>query len=282
MRRLQTVSVLTSSSISRQLSLFQYGREVIVDLEAGSIHLKTEDEGLQIYLPWRGGDRDLCLKSQIPKRMMSFLGITDPAAEAVLGNIINLKRLSSVVALLQNEGVVDVDGLTPTDLDDEDEHSDNESEVNTLGSTLVMTPASTPRPTPQLMPYTPPRSGSRRPEYGALDPGTPTFTHTIPADPPTGQVVEALSPLHNRAGVQTGYSAILERVRSASDGLLPGQGTVRLYPTGATPTQLAVTFESLFPSRSMDRDRKVGAAGELFVRMTRSPSEICTNLSSGL
>lgn len=60
-------------------------------------------------------------------------------------NIIKLDRLRSVLIALQSEGVFEVDGLTPIDL--EDENSDEESVVSTFGSTLMITPASTPRPT---------------------------------------------------------------------------------------------------------------------------------------
>jgi hypothetical protein len=279
MRRLQTVSVLTSSSITNCLSLFQYGREITVDQDACSIHLNTEDNRIQLYLPRRRSDRDFCLINQVPKTMMKFLGVSDRGAEALLCNIIKLDRLRSVVMALQSEGVVEVDGLTPIDL--EDENSEDDSVLTTFGSTLMMTPASTPRPTPPEMP------GSRQPEPRVSEQQRPTMTRMVPNDLPqrteleTDLVTESMTEPGTRlaaepttlvdsiAGVHAGYGAILDRIVIAAaeaEGItLPDSGVSVLYATGDIAARLAVTFESLFPNRSMDRDRKVGAAGELFV-----------------
>lgn len=286
MRRLQTASVLTSSSITKRLSLFQYGREIIVDQEAGSIHMNTEDNLIQLYLPRRKSDRDFCLINQVPKAMMKFLGVSDRVAEALLCNVIQLNRLRSVVKALQSEGVVEVDGLTPIDL--EDENSDDESVVSTFGPTLVMTPASTPRPTPLVMPYMPLRSGSRQSEPRIFEQQTPTVTRTVPviplqqieretdlitgsvAEPETRPVAEPMTLVDSIARVHAGYSTILERIVIATDEItFPEYGVSLLYNTGDDAAGLAVTFGSLYANRSMDRDRKVGAAGELFVTRNR-------------
>lgn len=59
---------------------------------------------------------------------------------------------------------------------------------------------------------------------------------------------------------------MLERIRTAvGENHLPFYGHTQLYDTNATSQSLAYTFQTLFTGRSLDRNKHVGAAGELFV-----------------
>jgi hypothetical protein len=291
--------VLTSSGISRRLSLFYYGREIVLESESGSIHLSTEGDSLKLYVPSTRSKRDLCLKSQVPKRLMKFLGVIDPGTEALLSSIINLNSLRSVVQLLEDEGVVDIDGIMPNDLNLGDDDSDTESQFSTIAPFSVMTPSSTPSPLRPTLPSTPPPSNSRvakHPPFGASSPVSPSSIRSTPplvvdADrqgslsairqtspqpmvgtPLMPQIEQHASEI-DAAHVLSGYSTILERcLHAAHADQIPPRDLHHLYATGSTTEGLRTTFEFLFSGRSLFRDKKVGAAGELFVS---SEAEYC-------
>jgi hypothetical protein len=292
MAQLKNATVLTSSGISRRLSLFRYGREIVVEQESGSIHLSTEGDRMKLYIPKRRSDRDLCLKSQVPKRLVKFLGVTEPGAEALLSNIINLNTMRSVLQLLEDEGVINIHGVVPDETAMEDEDSDTESQLNSIMSSTRLTP-STPRSAPQDSPLTPPQSSSRLSTFQQGRVRTPTPS-TVPFGNPqsrnVGSAFDTGEPVSSRQssdsvppddtnlqadqqpfGMDTGrtlsgYSKILDRCRNAARDMSPApHGISELYHTNALPADLRTTFEALFPVRSLERDRLVGAAGELFV-----------------
>ena len=300
--RLESFTVMTSRNLSRRLSVFQYAREHVVELQTGSIHLSTEADQLKLFLPRKGSERDLCLRKDVPKSIMRYLGISDRGAEAILIHIITIPSLRSIAAILEDEGIVEVDGLQISTQVEDDDDSDTESMLSTtLNSALVITPASTPRPSfgsrlnvapPTL---TPPQSSSHPNPSASAEPATPTGVRTVHSQSPerfhsaptrvpldvhsdarpssplgvVTPVIPAPTPFDSSIEPRTntqGYGAILDRIlRAALEDGLPAPGQMLMYGTGAYALELGTTFESLFPARTMDRDRKVGAAGELFV-----------------
>ena len=147
--RLSQISILLSRSISRRWSLCQNGKECTVDQEAGNLHFEATQEQIRLYLPRNGAERDMCLKTKVPKRLMKYFEIDEPGSEAILNSIINLQYIRSVVNALQDDGIVTVDGLEAPQLPEQDDDSDTESELRSaFNSALVLTPDTTPRPSP--------------------------------------------------------------------------------------------------------------------------------------
>jgi hypothetical protein len=184
------------------------------------------------------------------------LGIRDPAAEAVFCQVINSKRIEDVISVLEDAGVVQVVGVSTPDLDNDDASDQDDSEV-------IATPPSTVTSPPPSTAYTPPSNASSHTGYSASHSALPILT----TPPPRINLTPTTPPSEVRATPPSGYVAILDRVLRAADGSFnfPNAGETMDYVAIEAWVEQHPTFGSIFPTRSLDRDRKVGAAGELFV-----------------
>lgn len=293
---LLNASVYRSDGILKSMDVVQYGERVTVDSRRANFHLDEDSCGLRLYVPNDEDSREECYYEQLPGRLMRYLVIADQIAEMLLIRIISCKSLVAMDKILTNAGIVEVDGVkcssdsNPTaDQCAHDESSTRPSTPRTIGSRgsqfgnspsyfVFGTPSSDTTPTRESLLgsssvlSTTPRSVTTLTRAGsAVD--TP-FTFRIPSPSPSSgpsiSPIPEFSTLAINAIQERGYVALLDRLIANVGRLsIPEKGSSSEGNLQAGASNLS----SLFLTRSAERDRKVGAAGELLVNSP--PLENC-------
>ena len=262
-----------SDSIGRSLQITQHGRSIEGTSRRSNFHLGEAEGALRLYLPKDEVERDVCLESDLPYRLCSFLCINDPAAPGVIGGVFRKDNPAVIDGILENAGV----GYIDCDLAALDEEvgaleaaSDVETLVEATGNSKVSTPSSDPRlfPVSDSATRRETRSGSRNVESvhdigkNARDMGTEwqreaqetVFKHD------TEWQREAQEAAFKRI-LENTVNVARQRVRS---GIFESTGISNRDPvaTSALPQE---TIQEAFATRTAERDFKVGAAGELYM-----------------
>ncbi|KAI1773105.1 hypothetical protein F4818DRAFT_443468 [Hypoxylon cercidicola] len=272
---------------------------VTESVDIGDIHIDDADGLLQIYVPHDEGLRYDSYISTLPKRLVHWM-MTDPATNArqdvdpiamSLVQTVLQARGSFVNRYLDNEGVIDV---AVPDLE-EDIHTDLSSAIAalTLAPALNIAPSSAPSPasTPRLGPVTPQRGSSPLSIGSSSDGGY--FEQETPATDLTSLSSPRPRRSRSRASFSQDYlspdpftSRTAERQRRAAEEYCELLSQVaaaarksRLLSTPFDLSDLAAALEGDVPTMKtfneydlfgagmsqFERDRRVGAAGELFV-----------------
>ncbi|KAB5566357.1 hypothetical protein GE09DRAFT_1106410 [Coniochaeta sp. 2T2.1] len=282
---LRNAETLETGHISTQLHLHQDGEDLVVEKEQGiAVHIYEGPEGLRIYIPRAKRDRGACFQTKLPQRLCEWL-MTDPTTQIVekVSNEATCAVLSVLNAPLYSlSGILDQCGINIIDLAPEEGEYD-EADI----SDDDQSDESDPRVAEQ-----PIQRGCHPSQAGELDntqsessnsdddrftlPSTAEDTRTVSYEamrhrsnrshfPQTG-------PVQIDAGVDMGYLTMLSRaVTSARNAQFPSHG-----PFNMSVLQAAIAndadgeYDSDGPLRlrstsRTERDRKVGAAGELYV-----------------
>ncbi|KAF8865581.1 hypothetical protein BDZ45DRAFT_641278 [Acephala macrosclerotiorum] len=264
-------TVYASDGITKSISVVQYGKTITVDNSRANFHLEEVDGELRLYVPRNESSREECFFWQLPRRLMKHFAISDPSAEAVLGGVIGCRSLVAVDAILRNAGIVEVDGIERPLEPDDDTHSfefeDVARALETVTPTRTESRASqNGRSTPASTPRTTRASHNEAGSSIALLRESPNFdSQSSPRSglsnlAPNGTLSEVVR--QETSILDTGYASLLERViNSAARMSIPSEGS---QSVDVVSTQLeASVFAAIFATRPMERDRKVGAAGEL-------------------
>lgn len=276
-RYLRSSNILETDKITSELHLHQDGKVVKVEKEAALLHIYENDSGLEVYVPMDEIHQETCFRSKLPRRLCEWL-MTDPdtqifdpvspqaemAVQSVLG-----ARPRALPAILDEQGIL------PIDLECEVEISEDvggtfcppqipsqrlldEDKAPSWKPTSVDMAVYTP-PSPALTPYCPGSLGSGEPIFRPRNRDYPSPSRFLPIcssfEPP------ALS----------GYAQLLRKVvGQARQGVFPARGGA-FYIPGNQPEHTG--FESsdtygLHVFDKLERDIKVGAAGELFVSVS--------------
>ena len=103
------------------MTLRQNGQLHTVEQLKSKLHLDESNGTLKLYVPNDESDRELCYLQHLPKRLLRFLSISDPAAEAVISAIMNSSRFSVVDEILKDAGIFEIEGIERLVEVDEDE-----------------------------------------------------------------------------------------------------------------------------------------------------------------
>ncbi len=211
---------------------------------------------------------------------MTFLEISDPEAESLLNGVINCGSLIAVDGILKNAGIIEIDGMVRFPDEDERTHpSDREGfspkhSTQTFDEDAIETSAEI---------QTPPdvgstscsitrsvesaRSGEHLADMRRMSPGFVGQNFDPLASLPLSREESVYStPTVFITDSDTGYASLLGRlIESAGRMSIPERGGHSLdnLRSMVSPDH-ALYFPSYGP-RSMERDRKIGAAGELLV-----------------
>ena len=101
-----TVSV--SDSIRSSLRIISKGRPIEGAVRRANFHLEEDKGALQLYLPKDDIERDVCLESDLPRKICTHLGIIDPVAPGVVGSVFRKHNPAVINKILENAGVGDV------------------------------------------------------------------------------------------------------------------------------------------------------------------------------
>ncbi|KAK8097552.1 uncharacterized protein PG998_013038 [Apiospora kogelbergensis] len=281
-RHLRQSETLETNKITSELHLYQDGRILKVEKETALLHIREADDGLKIYVPEDEVNQETCFRSKLPLRLCEWL-ITDPdtqifdpvplqavmVVQSVLG-----ARHGSLRAIMDEQGILDID------LPDEDEDGDGEGsvfdETATLASrglvhnahygelspsrTLTNGTNDTGTVTPSSSNSPPSRSSSQgRREIVAHSASNDVVSVSRVAASPTPIPIPAQPS-------RSGYTRLLIRtVAQAREAVFPGPTDSLGLPVRLQGDVIASDLNSLQAFGKLERDRMVGAAGELFV-----------------
>ena len=161
-RKFKRAKVYVSDGIRRSLCITQGGRSIESASSRADFHFEEAEGALRFYLPKHEADRDVCLEFDLPRRLCTFLGITDPSASGVIGGIFRKDNPVVIDRILEKAGVSHSD-CDFAALDEELGASENESDVEALveatSNIRLSSSSSDPRPYAQsgfdTRPYTP-------------------------------------------------------------------------------------------------------------------------------
>jgi hypothetical protein len=202
---------------------------------------------------------------------MTYFAISDPTAEALLNGVIGCRSLIAVDGILKDAGIVEVEGIERLSESGQRTHRSSYYDIPLEEGT----PVSTRSQTSQSGRWTPVSTigaihttHNEEDHSAGLPRRSPGFdgrssAQSRPFLSPHEESVFSM-PLVNSAIRETGYASLLERViNSAGRMTIPACGRHSVDNLQSAPPLEATLLESVFTTRSVERDRKVGAAGEL-------------------
>lgn len=246
-----------SDGIRRSLQITQDGRNIEGASSRANFHFEEAEGALRLYLPKDEVERDVCFESDLPRRVCTFLSITDLRAPGVIGGLFRKDNSDVIDKILENSGVGQVDCDFDA-LDEELEASEAGSDVETLveaaGNITLSTPSSSPRA------YTPSSWARRRERRSGSENAEDVRDNIMPS--PSYQEGQ-------REAQETAYKRVLENVvnvarQRVNSDVFESTGVSVRGPV-ATIALPQGTIREAFTTRTQERDFKVGAAGELYM-----------------
>ncbi|MCJ1398278.1 hypothetical protein MMC11_001475, partial [Xylographa trunciseda] len=253
-RLFKRASVFVSDSISRSMMIRLNGKTTEGQRSGANFHLKESEKRLFLYLPKDEVDRDVCLECELPKKLTEFLNITDPAAERVLGGVFRKQNPVAVERILDHAGVSTV--VITESQEPEEEPPEDELTADGLPSELLQIEYSS---VAQAQSQQTPSQRSR----GSPAPATPNQFSSL-LMPTSGPFRPSVSD-----DQEVDYRKILDNVisvarRRAAGDMFSGIGSLN-DPSSHTDVLDSVVINQGFGNRSLDRNRRICAAGELYV-----------------
>ncbi|KAI0385044.1 hypothetical protein F5Y04DRAFT_204258 [Hypomontagnella monticulosa] len=289
---LRTLQICEADGISSELQLSQDGVLHTVESSKTTLHINEDHSGLKIYIPRDEDDQEYMFTKFLPRRLFEWMmrHPTTQISENIPIDGVNALRdvllapRSRIAAALEDNGIVRVD---VKDMDEDipspepptlarrvadsvseiatTEHEDAEQEI-------VGTPISSVQSSPirSQSAFASSRSGS----HGLLRP-TPTEEYRS-TPPPPSPVPTLATPTRNTTH-DPRYVAVLDKVITAARRrTLPSHGSFDMSQMYANLPNVGDSVDlGLRSSSQIERDCKVGAAGELYV------FELLSHLFSG-
>ena len=271
--RLRKTEVFKSKKISKSLRLIQSNHLHTKPGGEVTCYLKDVDNCLQIIVPKKPLHRQFCYTWQLPRRLMTYLQIKEPSAEAVLGGILNSESLVTVESILIDVGVMNVNGIPRPQMDEEKESEDDDDDDESVTTTSAAARSKITRE--RLHNYSSDDdtaiNSSDEPVVelatGGWHRGETMGQLTVPLRPrrystPIPPTITDQTP--NRPEISP-YKILLDHLINCAatvPAALPKRGSASILSHNTPNLQEAKT---VFPPGSLERNFKIGAAGELFV-----------------
>ncbi|KAB8212048.1 hypothetical protein BDV34DRAFT_219262 [Aspergillus parasiticus] len=279
---LRKTKVCATDSISSELHLNQDGKDIIVEISKSELHLDETEAGLTIYVPRDETAQCLCFVDRIPKALLEWImtepttGICTPFPDKAVDVMRKMLQVppSLIAATLDRTGIVsietrelaeedEVDLTSPNDRQSEQGNVDaaagHSNEFDTDPNTSSENRSSVTLLTPSIVSG---ESGENnmlrsrpRPNIWSAS-GFPLQTTPRPIYNPAPLDIEYLSILDN---VVSSARRLIFPTRDSIDGSpLPEFQNPRVREQSDNTPHLR-SLEKL------ERDKRIGAAGELFV-----------------
>jgi hypothetical protein len=108
---LENVDVRVSEQISKTLSVSLEGRdEVRVQDAAAYAHLQEDEDKLNLYVPSRKREQEVCFKRHLPEFLLKHFGAQSVDSTGNLGLILTSSTLFSVDETLEHAGIISLRG----------------------------------------------------------------------------------------------------------------------------------------------------------------------------
>lgn len=251
------------------MTLVQNGTPVTVKTSKAKFHLDERGDRVRLYVPRDTCDREVCFLRQLPRRLLSFLAIADTTAEAVICGILKSSSLVIVDEVLKDAGIIEVDGINrPLEPEVEEPQANDENILESTETQSTESGLVTPAPTESFFdPTTNTADPYIEVPYATSSRRGPRVLSTT-SSPQSGFSFRP-TPSTDRSFQDDWYAVLLDCIINAASGVtLPNRGAYAVDglqsvpPSGAYPYTI---FDTVLGTRSMERDKKVGAAGELYV-----------------
>ncbi|KAH9904955.1 hypothetical protein F4778DRAFT_52817 [Xylariomycetidae sp. FL2044] len=295
---LENTVMFETNGISSELHLLQDNKNLKANVSRSELHIEELEDALEIYVPRDVKGRNVCFHSKLPLRLAEWLMDRKPSEPPVDSSLVNI--LQSVINadpvaisdILENNGI-STDGLVQEELT---ETASSEALRRTASPSLIVRP-STPQTSSQISTPTTPRTS-----YSVAGPVTPSsfsLSRSIPSQslfgrPSTPSVTRSPSPApwtppantqgHAPFGRRSPqgtpnpqahlgalpYTELLTKVVDfARRATIPTWGAFDLsslldaLPDGED-AEMTTTRLGLRTAGQLERDKMVGAAGELY------------------
>jgi hypothetical protein len=267
----------------KSISVIQHGETITVENSHANFHLNQVGNNLQLYVPRDEDAREECFLRQLPRRLIKHFLITDPNAEALFNSIIGCRSLIAVERILEDAGIVEVEGIDRTsdqalgarrpNVEERTRQDDvPTSPASHVASSVRSGSVFTPEAVRAALSETDSQAGRAH-----VPIRSPAFDNGHPSPSSTGALFSQRGPIiplpvnHIPTG-QTVYAVLLERViQSARDAALPRFNRQWIVDRSQRLFPIITSLQSIYPTRSSEWKDKIGAAGELFVRLICSP-----------
>lgn len=260
---LKKINVSTSNSISKKLSITQAGETFNVTLQKADVHLEGEDS-LDIYVPTDPRGFKRCWPIDIIPRIKIWLGVSDVLGNDVLQQIFIRDDLELLDEDLEKKGIRTVDGV----------HRDPKHTGITSNPSIGRITTAPPENQPfgySLPGATPNASSSTCTQDLRLRVSSnvrPELRTTTSGMGRGSAIPELRDPKY---GDVDGYREILKGViTAAQNAVIPDRHITKPQQILLLNSEKLKQAEAFGPAnvnnwRNVHRDRKVGAAGELYV-----------------
>ncbi|GES62023.1 chaperone protein htpG [Aspergillus terreus] len=286
---LKNIDVRETDGITSELHVNQDGKDIKVEVGQSELHLEDNDSGLKIYVPRNEKAQFLCFLDRMPRALLEWIltepstGISEPFDERALNVMQNLIQASSeyVSLALDRAGILsietpedpihsDVDAAAPSDLMTTDgTHTTRATASSDSGHVSVWCSEDSTLSGPYDAPIdihgvTTTFPGTTRDSIGGLSLSARS-TQAL-----TGHVVPLPSALETPSlPLDSEYYRLLRHVVStAREAVFPSRGPFDMaalsHGLGAYISNSSDAFR-LRTMEKIERDKRIGAAGELFI-----------------
>lgn len=248
---LQRAEIHTSDGISKVVSIIQNGKITAIPGDTAYFHIDREGDQLKLYVPRSKKHRQVCLARQLPITLLKHLGVRHPGKGVELGAIITASSLFAVDAILQEDGIIEVPGITRPEDDEEEDDTIASSEMSALESQAVTSPVRMPL-------------AERRTEYFSATHHRPMVANA--SDDPLWTPTTSISFTSPRPPVRPElYTELLSSVIQQA-GNIEGLPVVGASVVASVAADCHTYPKPAVSSNDFDEELfKIGAAGELFV-----------------
>ncbi len=123
---LQNAKVYTGENISKVVSIVQGTETIAIPGDAAYCHIDQDNDQLDLYVPKAVKQRQVALARVLPLKLLQHLGVHPTEKAAGLGAIISSSSLFVVDEILQQDGIIEVAGVSRPEEEEEDEDEDAE------------------------------------------------------------------------------------------------------------------------------------------------------------
>ncbi|KAK3684086.1 hypothetical protein B0T22DRAFT_385008 [Podospora appendiculata] len=287
---LKSSETLETDKMTAILQLDQDGKPLHVEKATATLHIADSAEGLKIYVPRDERSQEICFNSKLPLRFSEWLmtapttGIRDPVPSEVISIVQSVLSVKNYAL----SDILDAHGIPSVDIVDDlaDSGVDGENDVAT--------------PVTPTLPHSPPNRFYRdtaSPSQGSSEsssdgPGQDTpsplsvlsSSDTSPGSASGGPFFTLVRSQHATSSTRSAvyqppapellgdqYSALLEIVVTAArQTTFLSRGSFDMSAIHAALDSTSDSYEEAQPYRllstnQVERDKSIGAAGELFV-----------------
>ncbi|KAI9933658.1 hypothetical protein MW887_008131 [Aspergillus wentii] len=272
---LKKIEVCETDGITSELHLNQDGKDIKVEVSRSELHLHESEGGLRIYVPGDEESQYLCFHDRIPQALLEWMltepstGICEPLTDRALNVMQSILQAQNkyVAMTLDRAGIVSVeipDDSHNVELDaatnqiNDTRSASRNSEDTLIGDTLNPATHGLSYDASDVHRITGPFRGPSRSPLVANN-----YTYTPQSTP--GSIV--LTPPQPEVDME--YRNLLYRtVNTARNTVFPTRSS---FDMGALNHSLDASISErndifrLRNSERIERDKKIGAAGELFV-----------------